>query len=181
MEMMAFSYCDQLVSVQVAQTVRKIWHSAFAYCNNLEEVFIPDEVEEISGCAFTRCNNLIKFRLPAKYRTPNYILDLIGSDADVDAILAYNRKIECENNQNKKYSIFELETMLEELIEKYSREEIPDTIENIKEDNIDYPILEINSLVVRKHGMKLRKYMWTRNESFFNVTNDSLLSDSDIV
>lgn len=177
--MMAFSYCDQLVSVQVPQTVRKIGHSAFAYCNNLEEVFIPDEVEEISGCAFTRCNNLIKFRLPAKYRTPYYILDLIGSDADVDAILAYNRKIECDNNQNKKYSIFELETMLEELIEKYSREEIPDTIEAIKEDNIDYPISEINSLVVRKHGMKLRKYMMTRNEGFFNVTNEKLLSDSD--
>ena len=176
--MMAFSYSEQLLSVQIPQTVKKIGHSAFAYCENLEKVTIPDEVEDISGCAFIGCKNLTKLRLPAKYRTPYYVSNIFGSDADVDAILSYNKKLE-SGNKTKRYSSEELEGMLNELLQKYSREDIPYTIEEIKEDNADYPITEINSLVVRKYGMKLRKYLIVNSEDFLATVDDNTPSDSE--
>lgn len=176
--MMAFSYCDQLLSVQIPQTVKIIGHSAFAYCENLEKVTIPDEVEDISGCAFIGCKNLTKLRLPAKYRTPYYISYIFGSDADVEKILAYNKRLVSGDNTEEQYSSLELESMLNELLKKYSREEIPYTIEEIKEDNEGISITAINSLVVRKYGMKLRKYIIEHNEEFRTAVNDSTSTDN---
>ena len=155
--MMAFSYSEQLLSVQIPQTVKKIGHSAFAYCDNLEKVTIPDEVEDISGCAFIGCRNLTKLRLPAKYRTPY-----------------------CENNKIKHYSSEELEEMLNNLLQKYSNEDLPYTIEEIKEDNKEYPISEINSFVVRKYGTKLRKYLLVHNEVFPGAVSENTLLDSTV-
>ena len=70
----AFSYCSNLVSVILPDTVKSIGYSAFAYCKNLASMEIPEGVTSIGACAFEGCENLVSIVIPDS-------LNHIGYDA----------------------------------------------------------------------------------------------------
>ena len=57
----AFSLCDELVTVELPDSITKIDVGAFSACENLKEFKVPDSVKEIGECAFGLCVNLEKF------------------------------------------------------------------------------------------------------------------------
>ena len=54
----AFTYCENLTSVNLPEGVKEIGEGAFSYCYNLENVSIPDSVEIIGESAFAECSSL---------------------------------------------------------------------------------------------------------------------------
>ena len=54
----AFSYCNNLTSVTLPDSVESIGYAAFYYCTSLTSVTIPDSVTSIGDRAFSSCNNL---------------------------------------------------------------------------------------------------------------------------
>ena len=54
----AFSYCSNLQSVTIPNSVTSIGYAAFYSCSNLQSVTIPNSVTSIGDFAFGRCTNL---------------------------------------------------------------------------------------------------------------------------
>ena len=54
----AFKYCDNLVNVEIGNSVTKISEYAFSGCEGLTSIIIPDSVTEIGEYAFRNCENL---------------------------------------------------------------------------------------------------------------------------
>lgn len=54
----AFSWCTDILSVQIPDTVKWIGDQAFVYCESLTEVVIPDSVVTIGDHAFADCYSL---------------------------------------------------------------------------------------------------------------------------
>ena len=52
----AFSYCYNVTSVVIPDSVTSIGYAAFVYCNSLSSVIIPDSVKTIEGHGFYGCN-----------------------------------------------------------------------------------------------------------------------------
>jgi hypothetical protein len=60
----AFSYCNNLVSVQIPYSVKQIGEWAFSNCTNLASVEISGSVEKIMNGAFSGCSNLASVSIP---------------------------------------------------------------------------------------------------------------------
>lgn len=56
----AFSYCSNLLSIEIPNSVKSIGDSAFKNCSGLTEITIPYNVKNIDSAAFGNCNNLEK-------------------------------------------------------------------------------------------------------------------------
>lgn len=54
----AFSYCMDLASVSIGDSVKTIGVSAFAYCYGLKSITIPDNITTIGTYAFSKCTAL---------------------------------------------------------------------------------------------------------------------------
>ena len=59
----AFSYCRNLTSVEIPNSVTSIGHSAFADCTALTSITIPDSVTGISTGAFRGCTSLTSIEI----------------------------------------------------------------------------------------------------------------------
>ena len=55
----AFSYCYNLTSIEIPNSITKIAACAFEYCSGLTSVNIPDSVTSIGSSVFSNCNGLI--------------------------------------------------------------------------------------------------------------------------
>ena len=64
----AFTFCENLESVRLPESLTKINSSSFAGCAALREITIPDAVESIGYSAFQDCTSLQGIRLPAALR-----------------------------------------------------------------------------------------------------------------
>ena len=60
----AFSYCENLASINIPDSVTSIGEWAFFRCKNLESINIPNSVTSISGHAFCQCENLVSINIP---------------------------------------------------------------------------------------------------------------------
>ena len=60
----AFAGCESLVSVEIPDSVTKIWSAAFDRCSNLIYVKLPKSLTEIDPFVFRKCNNLTEIVLP---------------------------------------------------------------------------------------------------------------------
>ena len=72
----AFSYCTDLTSITIPESVNYIGERAFFYCINLASISIPDSVEEIKPYTFYNCENLISITFGK-----NSQLNFIGNDS----------------------------------------------------------------------------------------------------
>lgn len=61
----AFSNCDSLSSINIADSVSTIGRSAFYGCNNLMDVTIPSSVTSLGEYAFSGCDGLTSVTIPA--------------------------------------------------------------------------------------------------------------------
>ena len=61
----AFFQCDNLRSVRISGSVKRIGFEAFSSCYKLEEIVIPDGVTKIGREAFAGCANLKRVTLPS--------------------------------------------------------------------------------------------------------------------
>lgn len=60
----AFMWRDDIVSVIIPNTVTSIGQSAFQCCENLSSVVMPNSITNIGNWAFTYCHNLTSFTIP---------------------------------------------------------------------------------------------------------------------
>lgn len=60
----AFSYCDQLYTVQIPNSVTSIGLESFSYCSSLESVEMSENINKISEAAFWGCSSLTSMNLP---------------------------------------------------------------------------------------------------------------------
>ena len=65
----AFSYCDNLESITIPDSVTSIDYSAFRGCSNLTRITIPDSVTYIGDSAFYGCRSLTSIMIPDSVRT----------------------------------------------------------------------------------------------------------------
>lgn len=65
----AFSYCEDLKSIQLPNTVKIIKRCAFSICNSLKSIKIPNSVEIIENNAFSDCENLLSVYIPSSVTT----------------------------------------------------------------------------------------------------------------
>ncbi len=59
-----FSYCSELVSVELPESLHTIGQGAFWGCDNLETINMPEKVAQIGKEAFYECRSLKKVVLP---------------------------------------------------------------------------------------------------------------------
>ena len=59
----AFSYCSDLTSIMIPDSVTSIGRSAFDGCSNLTKIVIPDSVSSIGDYAFSNCSKLTNITL----------------------------------------------------------------------------------------------------------------------
>ena len=67
----AFSYCDEIVSITVPDSVEEIGEGAFGNCYSLVEISIPDSVTEIGDMAFENCKSLESVVIPGSIKKIN--------------------------------------------------------------------------------------------------------------
>ena len=60
----AFSYCSNLISVEMPSTITSIGNYAFNYCNNMSSIEIPNTVKSIGNYAFYKCLKLASIEIP---------------------------------------------------------------------------------------------------------------------
>ncbi len=60
----AFSYCNNLETLTLSESIEAIPDYTFAYNSSITEVIIPENVKEIGFAAFFNCPNLQKIVLP---------------------------------------------------------------------------------------------------------------------
>lgn len=70
----AFASNTKIVTVKIAEGIKKIGHAAFCGCTSLKEVVTPDSIYEIGGLAFSGCGQLSSIYLGRG-------LGFIGEDA----------------------------------------------------------------------------------------------------
>ena len=60
----AFSYCNQLTSIEIPNSVTSIGNQAFYSCTNLTSIEIPNSVTSIGNYAFSYCYRLTSIEIP---------------------------------------------------------------------------------------------------------------------
>lgn len=60
----AFLDCDELLSISIPETIKRIGFAAFADCYNLKKIILPDELESIGPYAFGYCQSLTTITIP---------------------------------------------------------------------------------------------------------------------
>ena len=60
----AFSYCSELKSVTLSNSIKEIVEDTFRYCEALTTITIPNSVTSIDNCAFYRCSALTSVIIP---------------------------------------------------------------------------------------------------------------------
>lgn len=71
----AFSNCDNLISVTIADSVTAIGNHAFSDCDKLETILIPNSVTTIGDHAFSYCRSLENINIPQGVTTiGNHVL-----------------------------------------------------------------------------------------------------------
>ena len=65
----AFTYIDNIVSVSIPDSVKKIEGSAFSSCYNLTTVTFGKNIEEIQQYVFQNCRKIEELKLPNKLKT----------------------------------------------------------------------------------------------------------------
>ncbi len=59
-----FSYCQDLVTIIIPNSVKDIGISAFTGCTNLTKITLPDSITSIKDYTFNNCENLTKITIP---------------------------------------------------------------------------------------------------------------------
>lgn len=59
----AFEKCQDMVSVEIPDSVTRIGKNAFRECKSLESIVIPDSVTQIGSRAFASCKSLLEVKL----------------------------------------------------------------------------------------------------------------------
>ena len=83
----AFSWCNNLTSVNIPNSVTRIEAYAFRNCTSLTSVTIPDSVTYIGGYAFTYCNSLTS--VTTKSTTPPMLASTAFHNVDISSIPLY--------------------------------------------------------------------------------------------
>lgn len=65
---MNFSYCKNLVSVTLPNTLKNIGVGAFAHCTNITSIVLPDTVTGIEDSAFSGCSKLADITIPSSVK-----------------------------------------------------------------------------------------------------------------
>lgn len=65
----SFYNCQNLKSIKLPKTIKKIGEGSFAHCTQLKEINIPDYVTEIEDSCFSGCTILSDIKLPPMLRT----------------------------------------------------------------------------------------------------------------
>ena len=65
----AFGFCFQLTTVNFGNSVDSIGDSAFAYCTSLKSVTLPDSIVSIGASAFSSCTDLGSVTIPSRVQT----------------------------------------------------------------------------------------------------------------
>jgi hypothetical protein len=71
----AFSGCENLVSIDISDSVTAMGNSAFFSCKNLAVITIPDNFVSIDDFAFSDCENLKAVHLSRKIAVSEYAFD----------------------------------------------------------------------------------------------------------
>lgn len=81
----AFLYCEQVVSIQLPNSITIINISAFSGCSNLASIDIPPSVATIKYMAFSDCKNLKEVRITdlSAWCKINYDIQDFGLDSDI--------------------------------------------------------------------------------------------------
>lgn len=64
-----FSYCKDLVSVKLPNTLKSIGVGSFAHCSDLTSVVLPNSVTSIESAAFSGCDKLADVTIPTSVTT----------------------------------------------------------------------------------------------------------------
>ena len=177
----AFYRCQNLLEIEIPDTVNRIYSSAFQDCNNLAKVKLPNTITEINSYMFQECSNLVSVNIPESVTTiyslafsycsnletleiPKNVLNISGdafkgcSNLTSLTVNAENTKYDSRNNCN---AIIETETNT--LIAGCDNSTIPQTVSIIGEsafasasfENIEIPA---NVLIIKTkafNGSKL--------------------------
>ena len=82
----AFSWCNNLISVSIPNSVTEIKENAFYYCNALTEIYLSDSVTSIDENAISNCNKLESIQVDSD--NPSFAsLDGILFDQDLTTLL----------------------------------------------------------------------------------------------
>ena len=63
-DQLAFSFCTNITSVTIPNTVTEIGGRAFEYCSSLSSITIPNSVVSIGSGAFQGCSGLTTITIP---------------------------------------------------------------------------------------------------------------------
>ena len=94
----AFSYCENLSMVEIANTVMSIGESAFVRCSSLSSITIPQSVKHLDSTVFARCATLTNITV-SDQNTSYTSIDGVVFSKDMTDILIY------PNGRNGTYAI----------------------------------------------------------------------------
>ena len=76
----AFSKCDNLITIEIPNSVTVIDHHAFNKCSKLTSITLGNKVILVSGYAFSNCTNLSEVNYKGTEEQWNKISIEVGND-----------------------------------------------------------------------------------------------------
>ena len=68
----SFYSCNQMISIEMPDSVRSIEKTAFAFCENLREINIPETAAEIGEKVFLGCDSLVSIKVARESVAADY-------------------------------------------------------------------------------------------------------------
>lgn len=96
----AFADCENLTSIEIPESVKKIGNSAFRNCTSLKSIELPNSVRTIGNGAFFNCISLISIKIPES-------VEKIGNGAFSDCISLISINFEGEKVKEIGREVFE--------------------------------------------------------------------------